>query len=131
MSEPRNAIYAALKKGLLAQLGFAPFLGAGLPTNPNQVPFIEPAPDGLKLLYAAPTVPEAELLRQILTEAGFAVEFVPSTEMGVFGISGNPCIYVRDTDYAEAHAFLMEYLAATPEDSAEASPPPQDDKDPV
>ncbi len=123
-----NPVYRAVKYALVAQLPFKAFMmSANIPLNASQVPFIEPDPDGLKLLFTAASSPEAELLRQVLIEAGFHIEFVPSTVTGVFGLTGNTCIYVPAGEYAEAQAFLRDYYSAPQENGAPAT----DDKDPA
>jgi hypothetical protein len=111
-----NPLFRTIQKGLAAQIPFMLTMGtAKLPSNPSMVPFIEPDPDGLKLLFTATSAAEADLLRQVLVEAEFDVEYVSSTMTGIFGTSGNPCIYVRTGEYGEALAFLRDYFQAAPE----------------
>lgn len=79
-----------------------------------------PAPEGLKLLHVADSVPEAEMLSQALIEAGFHVEYVPGgTGGGVFGIAGNNAIYISEAEYDPAAEFLKDYLAAPPQEPTE------------
>lgn len=68
------------------------------------------APEGLALIYTAANTVEAEMLRQILNEAGFHAEFVPSSFMGIFGAGGNSDIYVAADEAEAAGKFLKEYL---------------------
>lgn len=79
------------------------------PTNAHRV-FAEEEAAGMKLLHSASTAAEADLLRQILAEAGFHMEHVPSASTGVFGTFGNSNIYVRAEEFEDAEQFLREYL---------------------
>ncbi len=72
------------------------------------------APEGMQLLYAAGTSSEAEVLRQVLAEAGYYMEYVPGDNTGVLGTTGNRSIYVRTEEFDSAKAFLDEYLNAPP-----------------
>ena len=72
------------------------------------------APRGLVMLHSTQTVAEAELLRQVLHQAGFPTQHVPSAGAGVFGTTGNNTIYISEELLPEARAFLEEYLAAEP-----------------
>jgi hypothetical protein len=92
------------------QILAAPFLSLGIPLDPHKVPFLKSAPKGLRLLHAASSVPEAEMLTQVLIAEGFQIEFVPSITTGVFGTTGNSEIYVAEADYDRAVQFLKEYL---------------------
>jgi hypothetical protein len=86
---------------------FAPFaFFAGTPTNPVGVPFSTAAPEGLALVCSAPTPSEADLVRQILQDAGFHVEFVPAVNTGAFGTSGSIHVFVRLDQEKEAREFL-------------------------
>lgn len=88
------------------------FGSTAIPTNPHNVASGGPVPQGLELLHTTPTVAEAEMLGQVLTQAGFDIGYVPSASTGIFGTMGNNCIYVPAEQHAEAAAFLREYLAA-------------------
>src|SRR5687768_4838779 len=91
------------ERGMLSKMSAAAsLLMFNIPQNPAKVPFITSNPDGMMLLYTASTVPEAEMLRQMLADAGFHPEFVPSIMMGVFGIGGNPQIYVPADEIKDA-----------------------------
>lgn len=106
-----NPIFCAIKKFLpLPFLAGSFFASVNLPSDPLRVPFLEYDPDGLKLLYTALSVAEAEMLSQMLIEAGFHIEFVPSTMTGVFGMTGNHLIYVHANELEKATGFLEEYL---------------------
>lgn len=69
-------------------------------------------PDGLQLVYTAINTIEADMLRQVLADAGFSVEFVPSASTGVFGTSGSSEIYVAAPEAQAAAAYLNEYLGS-------------------
>jgi hypothetical protein len=72
--------------------------------------FKDAVPEGLKVLHVAPSQPEADLVRQVLIESGFHVEYVSSTGGGAFGVMGSNVVYVQEADYDAALAFLQEYL---------------------
>ena len=86
---------------------FAPlaFL-AGEPTNPFKVPFINSTPEGMAHVHTAPTPSEADLIRQMLRDAGFHVEYVPPVTTAVFGTSGSNHVFVRADQEKEAREFL-------------------------
>ncbi len=86
------------------------FAATVTPTNAYRV-FGEEKAAGMKLLHTAGTPAEADLLRQVLVDAGFYMEHVPSASTGVFGTFGNSNIYVKTEEYADAEEFLREYLA--------------------
>ena len=67
-------------------------------------------PPELKLLYTASSAAEAEMLSQVLIENGFHIEFVPTEAAGIFGITGNPSIYVQEGEYEQAIQFIGEYF---------------------
>ena len=92
----------------------SPRPGVDLPEESAKGLFSEADPDGLKMLYSAVSAAEADLLRQILAEAEFHPQFVPSTGTAL-GITGNPCIYVPTGEYSEASAFLNDYFNVPPE----------------
>lgn len=99
-------------KNSLREHGFLKVLlcgAAGQPTNTGRV-MVDLAPQGLKLLHTANTVPEAEWLTQVLRDAGFAMEHVPTASTGIFGTSGNSSLYVRPDEHDEAAEFLHNYL---------------------
>jgi hypothetical protein len=79
------------------------------------------APRGLKLLHVTSTVAEADLLRQVMTDAGFRMEYVASEATGVFGTSGNSSIYIPEDQYDAANEFLQKYLNSEPLDPEEWS----------
>jgi hypothetical protein len=107
-----NPVFNALKKALPLQLLTWPLgLWVGMPTDPYRVPFLEGCPMDLKALYTAGSSPEAEMLRQVLIDAGFHVEYVPSPATGVFGVTGNSTIYVPAGEFDAATQFLGEYLS--------------------
>ncbi len=88
---------------------FAPFAFlTGNPTNPVEVPFSSTAPEGLALVYTASNSSEADWVRQVLRDAGFHVEFVPSATTGAFGMSGSVHVYVHTEEVKEALEFLRE-----------------------
>lgn len=72
------------------------------------------APRGLVLLHVTATTAEADMLRQVLTEAGFHMEYVAGAATGIFGTTGNNSIYVQSAEFDQADAFLKEFLAAEP-----------------
>jgi hypothetical protein len=90
----------------------AAFASTVTPTDVQKVPFLDTPPDGLGLVHVASTTAEAEMLGNVLTDAGFHVEFVPSIAMGVFGMAGNNRVYVRREEREECIAFIDEYLRA-------------------
>ena len=47
-----------------------------------------PIPDGMRLIHCATTDAEGDLLRQVLAEAGFHPEYVPTHAGGLTGIFG-------------------------------------------
>ena len=100
---------------------FAPFVYLlGQPTNPGAVPFTATEPEGLALIYTAPTAPEADLTRQMLGYAGFRVEYVPATT-GVFGTTGSVHVYVHADEETEAREFLDELWEEPDHGSVEGS----------
>lgn len=102
-------------KRLFKRLGSLFLFGAMVqPTNAARVVLGQAEPDGLRFLHAAATIPEAEMLRQVLTDAGFHIEHVAAAATGAFGINANSSIYVRADQYEEADAFLREFLSAEP-----------------
>lgn len=108
---PLNPVFNAIRKALPLQILAAPILAAtAFPINPSRIHFLEGTPMGLELLYTADSIPEADMLRQVLIEAGFHVEYVPASAMGVFGVSGSPTLYVPDSELAAAAEFLRDYL---------------------
>ncbi|MGI8905395.1 MAG: hypothetical protein ACR2IE_02765 [Candidatus Sumerlaeaceae bacterium] len=102
---------AASEPGYLKTLLFG---AAVVPANPAPDAFDDTAPSGLKLLHVAPTTAEADLMRQVLAEAGFEIQYVAASSTGVFGTSGNRSIHVREDQFEDANQFLTEYLAAEP-----------------
>jgi hypothetical protein len=62
------------------------------------------------------------LLRQVLTEAGFHIEYVASANAGVFGTPGNNSVYVQASEFEEAKKFLDEYLSAEPQFDESTTP---------
>ncbi len=127
MNENRKkSLFESIKEGLSRYGLFAPFFATALPSDPNKVLFSEGVPSGLRLLHTADTIPEAEMLSQILHEEGFPIEYVPTAGAGIFGIQGNRTIYVREDAFDTADAFLSEYLSGkveSPEGTEEAPPP--------
>lgn len=113
----KKGLFRTLEKFLPIQKAFAWVFGwiCMLPSNNNRVPFLNTSPQGLRLIHAADHPAEADLLRQVLAEAGFHVEYVPSIGTGVFGTQGNRNVYVHESQADEAAAFLAEYMNATPE----------------
>lgn len=101
-------------RGGLHSLQAVLFASTLTPTNPTNVAVGGPAPEGLELLHTAGTAAEAEMLSEVLAEAGFHMEHVASPGMGIFGSVGNSSVYVRSEEFHEAAAFLKEYLAAEP-----------------
>ncbi len=88
------------------------------PTNHAEVVLGGMDPGGFRLLHAAPNVAEADMLRQVLIDAGFHMEHIPTANTGVFGTTGNHNIYALNAEYDAADAFLKEFLTADllPED---------------
>ncbi|HBF33614.1 TPA: hypothetical protein DDW35_03525 [Candidatus Sumerlaeota bacterium] len=124
MTAPTNTTlanpFSRFLRKLLPLRFFAPFFDA--PVSPMQLPAFGNPPDGLRLLHCADSVPEAELLTQVLTEAGIHVEFVPTWTGGAFGMSGsNNDIYVQEDDFSKAKELVKEYFDGNPveEDLAE------------
>jgi hypothetical protein len=95
----------------LAPLAFL----TGCPTNPSAVPFSTTAPEGLALVCSASTPAEADLIREVLRNAGFPVEYVPAVTTGAFGTTGNVHIYVQAGQEQGAREFLSQ-LRETRED---------------
>lgn len=91
--------------GYLKMLFFA---SAVVPTNTGRV-IVEESAAGGRLIHTADTSAEADMLRQLLADAGFHIEFVPSASMGIFGTPGNSSIYVKPAEYEDAQAFLNQY----------------------
>jgi len=92
-----------------AEKQFTPFVSlTDNPTNPNAVPFSTTAPEGLALVYSAGNPSEADLTRQVLRDAGFHVEYVPSVTTGVFGTTGSAHVYVDACQEKEACEFLRQ-----------------------
>ena len=91
----------------------------GNPTNPYAVPFSTTAPKGLVLLHSAQNPSEADLIRQILQDAGFHVEYVPATTTGVFGTSGSVHVYVHTSEREDAHEFLRQLREPVNEEQEE------------
>lgn len=88
---------------------------AGTPTNPHAAPLLSNAPEGLAFVCAAPTAAEADLIRQMLRDAGFTVEHVAASATGVFGTTGNANVYVHAGEEAEAREFLSQLLEKSAE----------------
>lgn len=80
-------------------------------SNAGRVPDM-PSPEGLVLVRSADSAPEADLLRQVLVEAGFHPEYVPTALRGSAASGGydSPYIYVPEAEAREARRFLVEYL---------------------
>lgn len=98
-----------------------PYLLFAVPTNPHEVPLANAMPEGLALVHMAATTAEADLLRQVLADAGFHPEFVPSHSTGVFGTSGSPYVCVRKDEAGEVREFLSHYFdAPEPPDTGQA-----------
>lgn len=98
---PLNPLFRALRKALLF------FAGSAVASQPPPMPYLrEQAPAGLKRFHIADSVPEADLLRQVLAGAGFHVEYVPGSGRD----AGSRTLYVSETEYAEADEFLKDYL---------------------
>lgn len=111
-----DKIRAKLPDHLLAPFAFA----AGIPLAVQRVFESDAAPDGLRILHVATSIPEAEMLRQVLSEAGFEIEYVPATSTGVFGTTGNNVIYISEEKYPEAAQFLADYLNPQPPELPQA-----------
>lgn len=109
MSKFVSRLKRALREpGYLKTLFFA---SAVVPTNTGRV-IVEEGAAGLKLLHTANTAAEAEMLRQLLADAGFYVEYVPSASTGMFGTSGSSTIYVRPLEYDDANLFLNQFYSS-------------------
>ena len=88
---------------------FALLTGTGsIPTNPHAVPFEAIAPEGLAIVCSAANPAEGDLVRQMLRDAGFHVEYVPAVTTGVFGTSGSAHVFVHASEEREAHEFLSQ-----------------------
>lgn len=109
-----NPVFNALKDALPLQLLTWPVCATAVGVPPYRVPFLgvlEGCPTGLKPLYTANSSPEAEMLRQVLIDASFHVEYVPTPATGVFGVTGSSTIYVPEDELGAATEFLGEYLS--------------------
>ena len=110
-----HPLFHAVKHGLAKQKpGFTAAAESILPDPDNTGPVDEPNPDGLILLYHASSAAEADLLSQILVEAGYHPEYVPSP-LTMVAITGNASIYIAPGEYTEALDFLREYFNAPQE----------------
>ena len=87
---------------------FALLTGTGIPTNPHAVLFETIAPEGLAIVCSAASPAEGDLIRQILRDAGFHVEYVPAVTTGVFGTSGSAHVFVHASEEREAREFLSQ-----------------------
>lgn len=112
MSTLYNNIKRVLRKPSLLKVLI--FGAVATPTNPGRV-MVDLSPQGLKLVHTAGTVSEAGWLTQVLRDAGFTMQYVPSASTGIFGTSGNSSIYVIPDEYDEALEFLNQYLAGEAE----------------
>ncbi len=102
-------------KRVVREPGYLKVLLFGATMTPaNPAGFSGAAPHGLALLHVAGTMAEAEMLRQVLTEAEFHVEYVAGAATGIFGTAGNNSVYVQANEFEHARAFLDEYFAAEP-----------------
>lgn len=97
-------------------VALAPCLLSCTPTNPHEIATSVKAPRGLSLVYCAATVAEADLMRQVLEEAGFHPEFVPSVTTGVFGTTGSAYVFVPKAETEEVESFLKQYFTSPPID---------------
>ena len=104
----------------LREMAFVPlaFL-TGNPTTPHAVPLSTTAPEGLALVCSARTAPEGDLIRQILRDAGFHVEYVPPMTTGLFGTSGSVHVYVHAREQEEACEFLRQLRETSMEEQEE------------
>ena len=118
-----NPVFQAIRKALPLQLLMLPLVSLTIPLNPNRVIYGEGSPSGLRWLHTASSIPEAEMLQQVLIAEGFHIEYVPSTATGAFGTTGNTNIYVPEREYAQAAEFLKAYLNPPPESEGENPPP--------
>jgi hypothetical protein len=84
---------------------------AWAPTSPGRV-IVQEKAQGLRLLCTVDTAAEAGWLQQVLVEAGFHQEYIPSTTAGLFGVAGNTSIYVKPEEFDDAAEFLHAYLNA-------------------
>lgn len=109
------------KKHSTLEKSFVPlaFL-TGNPTNPNAVPFSATAPEGLALVFSAPTTVEADLIRQVLQNAGFHVEYVSPVSTGVFGTRGSVHVYVHASQEKDACEFISQLRETTGEEQDKA-----------
>jgi hypothetical protein len=105
----RNSLFDFIRRLFPFQLIGVP-VATPMPLNPSQLVSLDAAPDGLRLLHCAGSVPEAEMLTQILIDEGLHIEFVPSWTTGTFGTTGNSNIYVQQADYDRAAQLLRDYL---------------------
>jgi hypothetical protein len=99
---------AIREPGYLKTLFFA---SAVVPTNPGRV-IVEEGAAGLTLLHTAATPAEAEMLRQLLRDGGFYVEYVPSASTGIFGTANSSSIYVKPEEYQDANAFVTQFYSS-------------------
>ncbi|MEN6626608.1 MAG: hypothetical protein ABFD69_10305 [Candidatus Sumerlaeia bacterium] len=96
--------------GILKKLMGFMFLGRGAGEGMSGIS--SSTPEGLERIHTAMNSIEAEMLRQVLTDAGFSVEFVPSASTSVFGTSGSSEIFVAAPEAQAAAAYLNEYLGS-------------------
>ncbi len=99
---------AIREPGYLKTLVFA---AAVVPTNTGRV-IVEDDAASLRLLHTANTTAEADMLRQLLIDAGFHIEYVPSASTGIFGTSGSSSIYIQPDQFEDADAFLKQYYSS-------------------
>ena len=107
---------ASLRPSWKKLFSTVPFFILGTPTNPNRVLVGYTEPEGLTLVHCAATTAEADLLRQILEDAGFRPEYVSSVGPGGFGTSGSPYVCVPAEEGEEARRFIAAYYAESIED---------------
>lgn len=87
----------------------------GVPIRPEFVPFLGTSPDGLALIHMAPSVPEREMLADLLRQEGFRVEYVPAST-AMWGLFGTTQIHVPIEEAGAAARFLDGYLAGAAAD---------------
>lgn len=89
-------------------------LGMGVPAAPHSIPLGDTAPSGLQFIHASDTAAEGELLRQVLVNEGFHVEYVPAGRTGAWGAMGDTRIFVPEEEAERAREFVRDYLNADP-----------------
>ena len=79
-----------------------------IPAAPFEVPFFSDVPEGLAIAYTAANSAEADMVRQMLQDAGFHVEYVASYRSGVWIAGSSVHVYIHADEVEEARLFLRQ-----------------------